>query len=119
MRELEHDDPVERTGGVLVHRVPPRHRLTRESEPTLRLGPTGGVRPAAVGLVPGPQSLQRVRDAGRYVGFSAEDSFRSDIVDLLHVFDAVVDAGVQRIGLPDTVGIATTRHVEQLIHLCQ
>ena len=62
--------------------------------------------------------VRRVRDAGRYVRFSAEDAFRSDIVDLLHVFDAVVDAGVQRIGLPDTVGIATPRQVEQLIHLC-
>jgi homocitrate synthase len=63
--------------------------------------------------------VRRVRDAGRYVRFSAEDAFRSDIVDLLHVFDAVVDAGVQRIGLPDTVGIAKPRQVEQLIHLCR
>jgi len=62
--------------------------------------------------------VRRVRDAGRYVRFSAEDAFRSDLVDLLHVFDAVVDAGVQRIGLPDTVGIATTRQVEQLVRLC-
>ncbi len=62
--------------------------------------------------------VQRVREAGRYVRFSAEDAFRSDIIDLLHIFDAVVDAGVQRIGLPDTVGIATPRQVEQLIHLC-
>ncbi len=63
--------------------------------------------------------VRRVREAGRYVRFSAEDAFRSDIVDLLRVFDAVVDAGVQRIGLPDTVGIATPRQVEQLIYLCR
>ena len=62
--------------------------------------------------------IRRIRDAGRYVRFSAEDAFRSDLVDLLTVFDAVVDAGVQRIGLPDTVGIATTRQVERLIRLC-
>jgi len=62
--------------------------------------------------------VRRVRNAGRYVRFSAEDAFRSDLVDLLHVFDAVVDAGVQRIGLPDTVGIATPRQVEQLVRLC-
>ncbi len=62
--------------------------------------------------------IRRVRDAGRYVRFSAEDAFRSDLVDLLHVFDAVVDAGVQRIGLPDTVGIATPRQVHQLVQLC-
>ncbi len=62
--------------------------------------------------------VRSVRDAGRYVRFSAEDAFRSDLVDLLHVFDAVVDAGVQRIGLPDTVGIATPRQVAQLVQLC-
>lgn len=63
--------------------------------------------------------VRRVRDAGRYVRFSAEDAFRSDLVDLLTVFDAVVEAGVHRIGLPDTVGIATPRQVEQLVRLCR
>ncbi|HKV57325.1 MAG TPA: LeuA family protein, partial [Ktedonobacteraceae bacterium] len=62
--------------------------------------------------------IQRIRAAGRYARFSAEDAFRSDLVDLLTVFDAVVDAGAQRIGLPDTVGIATPRQVEQLVRLC-
>jgi len=62
--------------------------------------------------------IRRIRAAGRYVRFSAEDAFRSDLVDLLTIFDAVVEAGVQRIGLPDTVGIATPRQVERLIRLC-
>jgi homocitrate synthase len=62
--------------------------------------------------------IRRIRAAGRYVRFSAEDAFRSDLVDLLTIFDAVVEAGVQRIGLPDTVGIATPRQVERLVHLC-
>ncbi|HTK07437.1 MAG TPA: hypothetical protein VL485_09725 [Ktedonobacteraceae bacterium] len=62
--------------------------------------------------------IRRIRDAGRYVRFSAEDAFRSDLVDLLTVFDAVVEAGAQRIGLPDTVGIATPRQVERIIRLC-
>ena len=62
--------------------------------------------------------IRLIRSAGRYVRFSAEDAFRSDLVDLLTVFDAVVDAGVQRIGLPDTVGIATPRKVEHLVSLC-
>src|SRR6266568_2701983 len=62
--------------------------------------------------------IHRIRAAGRYVRFSAEDAFRSDLVDLLTVFDAVVEAGVQRIGLPDTVGIATPRQVERLVRLC-
>ena len=62
--------------------------------------------------------IRLIRSTGRYVRFSAEDAFRSDLVDLLTVFDAVVDAGVQRIGLPDTVGIAAPRQVEQLVRLC-
>jgi homocitrate synthase len=62
--------------------------------------------------------MRRIRAAGRYARFSAEDAFRSDLVDLLTVFDAVVEAGAQRIGLPDTVGIATPRQVEQLVRLC-
>ncbi|GCE13711.1 LeuA family protein [Tengunoibacter tsumagoiensis] len=61
--------------------------------------------------------IHAIRAAGRYVRFSAEDAFRSDLVDLLTVFDAVVEAGVDRIGLPDTVGIATPRQVERLLHL--
>ena len=62
--------------------------------------------------------VRTIRAAGRYVRFSAEDAFRSDLVDLLTIFDAAVEAGVQRIGLPDTVGIAAPRQVEQLVSLC-
>ncbi len=62
--------------------------------------------------------IRRIRAAGRYVRFSAEDAFRSDLIDLLTVFDAVVEAGVERIGLPDTVGIARPRQVENIIRLC-
>jgi homocitrate synthase len=61
--------------------------------------------------------IRHIREAGRYVRFSAEDAFRSDLVDLLTVFDAVVEAGVERIGLPDTVGIATPRQVDRLVSL--
>jgi homocitrate synthase len=62
--------------------------------------------------------IRHIRAAGRYVRFSAEDAFRSDLVDLLTLFDAAVEAGVHRIGLPDTVGIATPRQVERLVRLC-
>lgn len=61
------------------------------------------------------QQVQRVRAAGCYVRFSAEDAFRTALADLLPVFDAVVEAGVQRIGLPDTVGVATPWQVAEHI----
>lgn len=61
--------------------------------------------------------VRRVREAGRYVRFSAEDAFRTALEDLLPVFDSVVEAGVQRIGLPDTVGVATPWKVAERIAL--
>lgn len=51
--------------------------------------------------------VRRARAEGLYVRFSAEDAFRTAPDDLARVFDPVVEAGVHRIGLPDTVGIAT------------
>ena len=63
------------------------------------------------------QGVRRVVDAGLYVRFSAEDAFRTEISDLVPLFDAVVAAGVQRIGLPDTVGIATPWLVMERIAL--
>lgn len=63
------------------------------------------------------EQVRRVRAHGAYVRFSAEDAFRTALNDLLPVFDAVVGAGVHCIGLPDTVGIATPRQVEQRVAL--
>jgi homocitrate synthase len=53
--------------------------------------------------------------AGLEVRFSAEDSFRSDTADLLTVYRAAQAMGVHRIGLADTVGIATPRQVYVLV----
>lgn len=53
------------------------------------------------------QQVRRIVAAGHYVRFSAEDAFRTPMEDLIPLFDAVVAAGVHRIGMPDTVGIAT------------
>ncbi len=61
------------------------------------------------------RQVQCVREAGLYVRFSAEDAFRTELEDLLPIFDAVVAAGVDCIGLPDTVGIATPWQVRERI----
>ncbi len=48
--------------------------------------------------------------------FSTEDSFRSDEADLLRVYLAVSQLGVvNRLGVADTVGIATPSQVSQLV----
>ncbi|KAL3962418.1 hypothetical protein ACCO45_003941 [Purpureocillium lilacinum] len=46
---------------------------------------------------------------------SSEDSFRSDLVDLLSLYSAVDKAGVNRVGIADTVGCASPRQVYDLV----
>jgi len=62
-------------------------------------------------------SVARVQAAGLEVRFSCEDSFRSSLDDLLPILRAVDAMGVQRIGVADTVGIATPRQVYALVSL--
>ncbi|MFN2519954.1 MAG: homocitrate synthase [Candidatus Limnocylindria bacterium] len=50
-----------------------------------------------------------IKDHGKEVRFSSEDSFRSTEGDLLKVYTAVARMGVDRVGVADTVGIATPR----------
>ena len=49
--------------------------------------------------------------AGLETRFSAEDAFRTEESDLLAVYRAAEGLGVHRVGLADTVGIATPRQV--------
>jgi homocitrate synthase len=53
--------------------------------------------------------------SGLEVRFSAEDAFRSEVLDLLAVYQAAERMGVKRVGVPDTVGIATPRQVYALV----
>ena len=53
--------------------------------------------------------------AGLEVRFSAEDAFRSEVADLVKVYQAAERLGVHRVGIADTVGIATPRQVYALI----
>ena len=47
--------------------------------------------------------------------FSSEDSFRSDLVDLLNLYKTVSLLGVNRVGIADTVGCADPRQVYELV----
>lgn len=49
------------------------------------------------------------------IRFSAEDTFRSQEADLMAVYRAVSALGVHRVGLADTVGVATPRQVYTLV----
>ncbi|KAL0085977.1 homocitrate synthase, cytosolic isozyme [Phycomyces blakesleeanus] len=56
-----------------------------------------------------------IKSQGREVRFSTEDSFRSDLVDLLSIYKAVDKIGVNRVGIADTVGCANPRQVYELV----
>lgn len=57
-----------------------------------------------------------VKSQGLEVRFSSEDSFRSDLVDLLTIYREVDKIGVDRVGIADTVGMADPRRVYELVN---
>ena len=59
--------------------------------------------------------INYVKSQGLEVRFSSEDSFRSNLVDLLSLYRAVDTIGVNRVGVADTVGCASPRQVYDLI----
>ncbi|KAI5863041.1 homocitrate synthase [Durotheca rogersii] len=59
--------------------------------------------------------IEYIKSRGCEVRFSSEDSFRSDLVDLLSIYRAVNNAGVGRVGVADTVGCASPRQVYDLV----
>lgn len=58
-----------------------------------------------------------VKSQGIEVRFSTEDSFRSDLVDLLSIYSVVDQIGVDRVGVADTIGCASPRQAYGLIRM--
>lgn len=61
------------------------------------------------------QAIRFAQQAGVEVRFSCEDAFRSEPSDLLRIYTIVDAHGVNRVGIADTVGVATPRSVERLV----
>ncbi|KAG0169889.1 mitochondrial Homoaconitase [Apophysomyces sp. BC1034] len=59
--------------------------------------------------------ISYIKASGLEVRFSTEDSFRSDLVDLLSIYKTVDKLGVTRVGIADTVGCANPRQVYELV----
>ncbi|RFU26267.1 hypothetical protein B7463_g10069, partial [Scytalidium lignicola] len=59
--------------------------------------------------------IEYIKSTGLEVRFSSEDSFRSDLVDLLSLYKKVDQIGVNRVGIADTVGCASPRQVYELV----
>ncbi len=49
------------------------------------------------------------------IRFSSEDSFRSELKDLLRIYHTVSHLGIDRVGIADTVGCATPSQVEYVV----
>ncbi len=56
-----------------------------------------------------------LKDHAVEIRFSCEDTFRTDLEELIRIYRAVADLGVHRVGLADTVGIATPRQVYEVV----
>jgi homocitrate synthase len=65
----------------------------------------------------GSAVVRQINDCGLEARFSSEDSFRSDPDDLLRIYRAIDRAGPARVGLADTVGVATPRQVYDLVSM--
>lgn len=65
------------------------------------------------------EAINLVKSKGIEVRFSSEDSFQSDLVDLLSIFSMVDKIGVNRVGIADTVGCTSPRQVYDLIRTLQ
>ncbi len=59
--------------------------------------------------------VEYVRRQGVEVRFSTEDSFRSETKDIVRIYQAIDRIGVNRVGIADTVGVATPRQVYELV----
>lgn len=59
--------------------------------------------------------IEFVKSHNIEIRFSSEDSFRSDLVDLLNIYRTVDKIGVNRVGIADTVGCANPRQVYELV----
>lgn len=49
------------------------------------------------------------------IRFSCEDAFRTPVADLLKVYKAMDSLNIKRVGVPDTVGIATPAQVTEVV----
>lgn len=59
--------------------------------------------------------VEYAKDHGVIVEFSAMDATRSDLGYLKQIYQATVEAGADRINVPDTVGVITPRGMNYLI----
>jgi len=63
----------------------------------------------------GREVISFIQDKGLEARFSTEDSFRSELEDLFRIYEAMDGLDINRVGIADTVGVATPLDVYRLI----
>lgn len=63
----------------------------------------------------GREVISFIQDKGLEARFSTEDSFRSEREDIFRIYEAMDGLGIDRVGIADTVGVATPLDVYRLI----
>ncbi len=66
-------------------------------------------------IVMAREVVSYIKGQGLEVRFSTEDSFRSNLNDILMAYEAVDQLGVTRVGVADTVGVATPSQVREVV----
>lgn len=61
--------------------------------------------------------IEFVKSKNLEIRFSSEDSFRSELSNLISLYQAVDEVGVDRVGVADTVGCASPRQVYELVRV--
>jgi len=61
------------------------------------------------------ETIEFIKSKGLEVRFSSEDSFRSNLNDLIRIYREVDKLGVNRVGIADTVGVANPRQVYDVV----
>ncbi|KON27357.1 2-isopropylmalate synthase [miscellaneous Crenarchaeota group archaeon SMTZ-80] len=60
------------------------------------------------------QAIEYAREHGFKVRFTAEDASRTDYSFLVRICNAAVNAGADRVSIPDTVGVMTPKRIKDL-----
>lgn len=62
-------------------------------------------------------SIEYAKDQGVYIGFSTEDTTRSDRTFLERVYRSAAESGADRLGITDTIGCGTPERISELVKL--
>ncbi len=61
------------------------------------------------------EAIDYAKSHGLYIEFSAEDATRTDLDYLVSFYKSVVEAGVDKVNIPDTVGTATPSSIARIV----